>query len=101
MQRGVRWLLAAQEHDGSWFGRWGANFVYGTGAVVPALIAAGIEPVHPAIERAVGWLDSHQNADGGWGEDLRSYRDAAAPWTGRVHRLTDGVGLAGVAGRRP
>ena len=51
--------------------------MYGTGAVVPALVAAGIEPVHPAIERAVGWLDSHQNDDGGWGEDLRSYRDAA------------------------
>ena len=43
-RRGVSWLLAAQEPDGSWFGRWGANFVYGTGAAVPALIAAGIDP---------------------------------------------------------
>ena len=42
-QRGVRWLLDAQETDGSWFGRWGANYVYGTGAVVPALVAAGVD----------------------------------------------------------
>ena len=81
MDRGVAWLLAAQEPDGSWFGRWGANYLYGTGAVVPALAAAGIPGTHPAIRRAVGWLESHQNADGGWGEDLRSYDDPS--WAGR------------------
>ncbi len=75
--RGVVWLLKAQEPDGSWFGRWGANYVYGTGAVVPALIAAGVRPSKPAIRRAVAWLEAHQNADGGWGEDLRSYDDPA------------------------
>jgi squalene-hopene/tetraprenyl-beta-curcumene cyclase len=77
----VAWLLRAQEPDGSWFGRWGANHVYGTGAVVPALVAAGLRPGHPAIRRAVNWLVAHQNPDGGWGEDLRSYRDPA--WIGR------------------
>ena len=71
------WLLRAQEADGSWFGRWGANYVYGTGAVVPALIAAGVRPSKPAIRRAVAWLEDHQNPDGGWGEDLRSYDDPA------------------------
>ena len=76
-RRGVVWLLRAQEPDGSWFGRWGANYVYGTGAVVPALIAAGVPPRKPAIRRAVAWLEQHQNADGGWGEDLRSYDDPA------------------------
>jgi squalene-hopene/tetraprenyl-beta-curcumene cyclase len=81
VRRGVTWLLRAQEADGSWFGRWGANYVYGTGAVVPALIAAGVRPGKPAIRRAVDWLVSHQNADGGWGEDLRSYDDPA--WAGR------------------
>ncbi len=81
MQRGVRWLLDHQEADGSWFGRWGANHVYGTGAVVPALIAAGESVDSPAIRRAVQWLCSHQNTDGGWGEDLRSYADTA--WIGR------------------
>ena len=81
VRRGVAWLLRAQEADGSWFGRWGANYVYGTGAVVPALIAAGVRPGKPAIRRAVAWLVSHQNPDGGWGEDLRSYDDPS--WAGR------------------
>jgi squalene-hopene/tetraprenyl-beta-curcumene cyclase len=77
VRRGVVWLLRAQEADGSWFGRWGANYIYGTGAVVPALIAAGVKPSKPAIRRAVAWLEAHQNPDGGWGEDLRSYDDPA------------------------
>jgi squalene-hopene/tetraprenyl-beta-curcumene cyclase len=80
-RRGMHWLRESQEADGSWFGRWGANYVYGTGAVVPALIAAGIERTDPMITRAVTWLEQHQNSDGGWGEDLRSYTDDA--WRGR------------------
>jgi squalene-hopene/tetraprenyl-beta-curcumene cyclase len=81
VRRGVAWLLRSQESDGSWFGRWGANYVYGTGAVVPALVTAGVLPGKPAIRRAVRWLISHQNDDGGWGEDLRSYEDP--DWAGR------------------
>ncbi|HEV3327891.1 MAG TPA: squalene--hopene cyclase [Acidimicrobiales bacterium] len=77
IDRGVQWLLDAQDPDGSWFGRWGANHVYGTGAVLPALVAAGVPASHPAVERAVQWLVRHQGEDGGWGEDLRSYRDDA------------------------
>ncbi|KAA9160385.1 squalene--hopene cyclase [Amycolatopsis acidicola] len=80
-RRGVAWLLAAQEKDGSWFGRWGANHLYGTGAVVPALVAAGVSPQASPIRRAVEWLAEHQNPDGGWGEDLRSYREPE--WIGR------------------
>jgi squalene-hopene/tetraprenyl-beta-curcumene cyclase len=80
-QRGSEWLLRAQEPDGSWFGRWGVNHIYGTGAAVPALVAAGLEPQAPAIRRAVRWLETHQNEDGGWGEDCRSYDDPA--WIGR------------------
>ncbi|WP_137811981.1 squalene--hopene cyclase [Gandjariella thermophila] len=80
-RRGVRWLLDHQERDGSWFGRWGANHVYGTGAVVPALVAAGLPRSHAAIRGAVGWLVAHQNRDGGWGEDLRSYDDPQ--WIGQ------------------
>lgn len=80
-QRGVRWLIEQQEPGGSWFGRWGVNHLYGTGAAVPALIAAGIEPAAACIRRAVGWLEQHQNEDGGWGEDPRSYDDPA--WVGR------------------
>ncbi|WP_019634144.1 squalene--hopene cyclase [Actinomadura atramentaria] len=81
VKRAVVWLLKHQEEDGSWFGRWGANHVYGTGGVLPALIAAGVRPEKPAVRRAVDWLERHQNPDGGWGEDLRSYRDAS--WIGR------------------
>jgi squalene-hopene/tetraprenyl-beta-curcumene cyclase len=77
----VVWLLRAQERDGSWFGRWGANHVYGTGAAVPALIDAGLGKDHPAIRRAVRWLEGCQNPDGGFGEDLRSYQDPG--WRGR------------------
>ncbi|MEK9521703.1 squalene--hopene cyclase [Streptomyces sp. adm13(2018)] len=80
-RRGVDWLLAAQEPNGAWFGRWGVNHVYGTGSVLPALTAAGLPASHPAIRRAVHWLGSVQNEDGGWGEDLRSYDDEA--WIGR------------------
>jgi squalene-hopene/tetraprenyl-beta-curcumene cyclase len=80
-RRGVRWLLDSQEADGSWFGRWGTNYVYGTGAVVPALVAAGTDTRSPVIVAAVAWLEQHQNADGGWGEDLRSYVDD--DWRGR------------------
>jgi squalene-hopene/tetraprenyl-beta-curcumene cyclase len=79
-ERGIEWLLRAQERDGSWFGRWGANHVYGTGAVVPALAAAGLRE-HPSVAAAVAWLEHVQNEDGGYGEDLRSYRDDA--WRGR------------------
>ncbi len=80
-RRAVQWLLDHQEDDGSWFGRWGANHIYGTGAVVPALVAAGTPVDHPAIRHAVRWLEEHQNDDGGWGEDLRSYTDKS--WIGR------------------
>src|SRR4029079_13231302 len=74
---GLDWLLAEQEPDGSWFGRWGVNHVYGTGAVVPALEACGVPPEHPAIRRALAWLDSVQQSDGAFGEDILSYSDPA------------------------
>jgi squalene-hopene/tetraprenyl-beta-curcumene cyclase len=80
-KQAVGWLLERQEADGSWWGRWGVNYLYGTGAVLPALIAAGVEPVAPCVRRAVSWLEEHQNEDGGWGEDPRSYD--APEWVGR------------------
>ncbi|MGP4003785.1 squalene--hopene cyclase [Streptomyces sp. 8N706] len=91
-RRGVRWLLAGQEESGAWFGRWGTNYVYGTGSVVPALVAAGLPASHPAIRRAVGWLESVQNDDGGWGEDQRSYPDPE--WIGRGASTASQTGWA-------
>jgi squalene-hopene/tetraprenyl-beta-curcumene cyclase len=75
LARAVQWLWGQQEADGSWFGRWGVNYVYGIGAAVPALVGAGASPNDERIRRAVGWLEERQNADGGWGEDIRSYVD--------------------------
>jgi squalene-hopene/tetraprenyl-beta-curcumene cyclase len=80
-RRGVQWLIDHQEDDGSWWGRWGVNHIYGTGAVIPALIAAGVDPSQACIGRAVAWLHQIQNEDGGWGEDPRSYDDPQ--WIGR------------------
>ncbi|MFF5336287.1 squalene--hopene cyclase [Streptomyces sp. NPDC013181] len=80
-RRGIEWLLSEQDPNGGWFGRWGVNYVYGTGSVVPALTAAGLPVSHPAIRRAVEWLESVQNDDGGWGEDLRSYTEEK--WIGQ------------------
>src|SRR5262249_9031964 len=71
-----------QEPGGSWFGRWGANHLYGTGAAVPALVKAGLPRDHAAIRRAIAWLERVQNADGGFGEDLRSYQAGAEPGVG-------------------
>jgi squalene-hopene/tetraprenyl-beta-curcumene cyclase len=73
VRRGLDYLLAKQEPNGSWFGRWGVNYVYGTGAALPALEASGVPHDHPAMRRAVGWLESVQQEDGGFGEDCRSY----------------------------
>ncbi len=81
IRRGLAWLARNQERDGSWFGRWGANHVYGTGAVVPAAIAAGVSPEDAKIRAAVAWLERHQGEDDGWGEDPRSYDDPG--WRGR------------------
>jgi squalene-hopene/tetraprenyl-beta-curcumene cyclase len=75
--RGVEYLVREQQWDGSWWGRWGVNHVYGTGAVLPALEACGFEPAHPVMTKAVGWLDSVQHGGGGFGEDIRSYYETA------------------------
>jgi squalene-hopene/tetraprenyl-beta-curcumene cyclase len=73
--RGVDWLLREQESDGSWFGRWGVNHVYGTGAALPGLEACGMPHGHPAFRAAVRWLDAVQQSSGAFGEDVRSYSD--------------------------
>ena len=71
---GVAYLRKAQLAEGSWYGRWGLNYVYGTWSVLCALNAAGVGHADPMVRKAVDWLTSIQNADGGWGEDATSYR---------------------------
>jgi squalene-hopene/tetraprenyl-beta-curcumene cyclase len=80
-RRGLDYLLREQQDDGSWWGRWGVNHVYGTAAVLPALEACGLDPDHPAFRRAVAWLDAAQAESGGFGEDIRSYHQRE--WRGR------------------
>ncbi|WP_267414752.1 squalene--hopene cyclase, partial [Sphingomonas sp. GC_Shp_4] len=73
MARALAYLDREQEADGSWFGRWGVNYVYGTWSVLCALNAAGLPPTHKMVAGGVGWLKRIQNGDGGWGEDCDSY----------------------------
>ena len=73
MKAALAYLADEQMPDGSWFGRWGVNYIYGTWSVLCALNAAGVSPKAPTMERAVDWLVSIQNEDGGWGEDCDSY----------------------------
>ncbi len=73
MRSALAYLEADQEADGSWFGRWGVNYVYGTWSALCALNAAGLGPDTPAVRKAADWLTSIQNPDGGWGESCDSY----------------------------
>ncbi|MBM3488262.1 MAG: squalene--hopene cyclase [Alphaproteobacteria bacterium] len=71
--RAIEFLKAEQEPDGSWFGRWGTNYIYGTWSVLSALNGAGEDLEAPYIRKAAAWLKARQHADGGWGEDCASY----------------------------
>ncbi len=75
--RALDYIFDEQESDGPWFGRWGVNYIYGTGAVLPAVRAIGMDMSSEPIQRAVRWLLDHQNDDGGWGESCISYVDSA------------------------
>jgi squalene-hopene/tetraprenyl-beta-curcumene cyclase len=73
--RGFEFLRSEQERDGSWFGRWGVNHIYGTAAVLPALAAIDEDMGQDYVRRAAEWIVAHQNEDGGWGETCASYMD--------------------------
>ncbi|PIC63502.1 hypothetical protein CSV79_11525 [Sporosarcina sp. P13] len=72
MKRGTNWLIHHQEKDGSWYGRWGICYIYGTWAAITGLMASGVHSKEQPIQKAVNWLHEIQNPDGGWGESCKS-----------------------------
>lgn len=74
LDKAIEYLKREQLPDGSWYGRWGMNYIYGTWSVLCAFNVAGVNPAAPEVRKAVDWLSSIQNADGGWGEDGDSYK---------------------------
>jgi len=84
MIRALDYLKREQEQDGSWFGRWGVNYIYGTGAVLPALAAIGEDMAQPYVARACDWLLSRQQESGGWGESCGSYMDPKLSGRGKA-----------------
>ena len=110
LKRGIDALIADQEEDGSWFGRWGMNYIYGTWSALCALAIAGQDPQSAPVRRAVAWLERIQNPDGGWGESGASYRldykgyepaPSTASQTAWALAWADGGGRSRSSGRRP
>ncbi len=77
VERAVQFILKEQEPDGSWFGRWGVNYLYGTFLVLRGLEAMGFWNHEPAVQQAAEWIRMVQNGDGGWGESCGTYDDPA------------------------
>lgn len=84
LDRSLQYLMQEQEKDGSWFGRWGTNYIYGTWSVLAALEKAGADPREPYIRRAVNWLKERQRSDGGWGEGCETYFEPTRAGTGQA-----------------
>ena len=100
VKRAIKFIRKQQEPDGSWFGRWGVNYIYGTMQVLRGLEAMAVDRNDPMVQQAAEWMRSVQNADGGWGETVGSYDDPNLRGTGREHGVADGVGHHGIARRR-
>jgi squalene-hopene/tetraprenyl-beta-curcumene cyclase len=81
IHQGLDYLKKSQEAEGAWYGRWGVNYLYGTGLVLPSLKAAGEDMQREYIRKSIRWLKAHQNPDGGWGESCRAYDDPE--WRGQ------------------
>jgi squalene-hopene/tetraprenyl-beta-curcumene cyclase len=101
VDRGLAYLRQTQESEGCWFGRWGVNYVYGTWQALEGLRAVGVDPRDQLVARAAGWLEDHQQPDGGWGESPESYADPGLAGVGPATASQTAWGLAGLvaAGR--
>jgi squalene-hopene/tetraprenyl-beta-curcumene cyclase len=75
VEKAIQFIFSEQESDGSWFGRWGVNYIYGTFLVLRGLEAIGVDNLEPQIQQAAEWIRMVQNPDGGWGETCGSYDD--------------------------
>lgn len=97
---GLRYLIEQQEADGSWFGRWGVNYLYGTSGALSALVLVDQKRHQPSVKRAVergaAWLTGCQNSDGGWGETCQSYRDSSLKGKGVSTASQTGWALLGL-----
>jgi squalene-hopene/tetraprenyl-beta-curcumene cyclase len=82
VQKAINFILSEQEPDGSWFGRWGVNYIYGTFLVLRGLEAIGFDQNEPQVQQAAEWIRMVQNSDGGWGETCGSYDDPDTRGTG-------------------
>ena len=98
VKKALKFIRDEQEPDGSWFGRWGVNYIYGTMLVLRGLEAIGVDHHEPYVQQAAEWLRMVQNPDGGWGETCGSYDDPNTKGRGPEHAVADGVGHHGIAG---
>jgi len=98
VQKGIEYLVESQEQDGSWYGRWGVNYIYGTCFALRGFQAAGVSDREPYIQRALEWVRSIQNFDGGWGESCDSYKQGCYVPAGSTPSQTAWAILALLAG---
>jgi squalene-hopene/tetraprenyl-beta-curcumene cyclase len=96
VERAIAFVFSLQERDGSWFGRWGVNYVYGTFLALRGLCAIGVDPQDPRIQRGAAWLRQVQNPDGGWGETAGTYDDPATRGLGPSTPSQTAWGLLGL-----
>ncbi|HEX9291479.1 MAG TPA: prenyltransferase/squalene oxidase repeat-containing protein, partial [Anaeromyxobacteraceae bacterium] len=101
ISRALAYLRRAQEPEGSWFGRWGVNYVYGTSNVLCGLARQRVPGSDPMVSRALRWLESVQNEDGGFGEGLESYTDRSAMGRGPSTASQTAWGVMGLLAYRP
>ena len=100
VDRAVAYLRRSQKADGSWFGRWGVNYVYGTWQAITGLAAVGVPADDPAMVAGANWLLAHQQPGGGWGESPDSYERPQSARPRPADGLANRLGRAGAAGRR-